>query len=287
MNYVANYDEWKRIYEQGMGGMASPQTFADASTSSVNAAIKKLTSITFPQFMEGLREFLAGTTGIIVQVALDLFGGAFGKGLNVLAWSSLLVYDIQLGVNTGSWEWFNIILDAIGLATTGAGTTALKSIAPKIGKASRKTITGVAKAIAKASPKVYNTIKVTLVTISKFIGWISKNLGRLIKWIASKLKGTAVHKGLLGLQSLLSKSVPGILHKIESAFGHEAAHYVEHVAQHQAQHMASHSGAAAVTGGHGAGHGAKHGAKHAHQPTTSTSGKTMAQANVKTNKQTA
>lgn len=278
MNYIVDYYEWKRLYEQSMGGMVSSQTFAQASTSSVQAAVKKLTSITFPEFMEGLREFLAGTTGIIVQVALDLFGGAFGKGLNVLAWSSLLVYDIKLGVEKNSWDWFNIIIDAIGLATTGAGTAALKSIAPKIGKAARGTIGGVAKAIAKISPKTYNSIKTILVTISKFLKWISSKLGELIKWIASKLKGSKIHTGLIGLQNLLGSSVPGILSKIESEFAHEASHYAQHVAQHQVQHSATHTIASTATGGHGASHAAK--------PKSTALKKSIAQTKPKINKQT-
>jgi hypothetical protein len=241
MSHIITYDEWKKVYEQSMGGMVSPQTFTMAATSSVQAAVKKLTSITFDEFMEGLREFLAGTTGIVVQVALDLFGGGFGKAINVLAWSSLLVYDVNLGVSKGKWDWFNIIIDAIGMATTGLGTKAIKAIASKIAKGSRGTLEGLAKAIAKASPKIYTTLKTTLVKISKFFGWVSKQLGKMVKWIASKLKGSAIHNGLLKLQNVLATALPGIFTKIESAFGHEAAHYIEHVAQHKAQHVASHT----------------------------------------------
>ncbi|NBU48396.1 MAG: hypothetical protein EBS34_13355, partial [Flavobacteriales bacterium] len=85
MTAILNYSEWKNLYEQSMGGMATPQTFAQASTDSV----KKAMSYSLSDVIEGLREFLSGGTGLIVQVLIDIFGGPFGAFINVGAWSSL------------------------------------------------------------------------------------------------------------------------------------------------------------------------------------------------------
>lgn len=245
------------VSEQSMGGILSGQGYAQASTD----AVKKLTSITFPQFIEGLREFLASNSGLVVQLLIEVIPG-IGQFINVGAWSILGIYDIMLGVTQNKWNWFNIIVDICAIATTGPGGKYVKQALGKVAKYGGSTIEAFAAAIRKYAPKVFSYIAKLVKTITSFISKITGHMKTLISYFSGGLKETSIYKSLINLNGYLSSAVPRILSKVESAFAVEegkiastAIHTAQHGGEHYAKHEAGHAVASTTSGGHGGGHG--------------------------------
>ena len=233
------------IYEQSMGGMSSPQTFAQASTDSA----KSLTSITFPQFIEGLREFLSSGTGFVVQLLLEMFPG-IGQFINVGAWSVLTVYDVDLGVNQNKWNWFNIIIDICAVATTGLGAKYVKQALSPIFKYASQSIEVFVASISKYTPKTFPYILKLVKSIKSFVGKMAENIKTLMGYFGKQFKNGVIYKGLAQMSNTLSKSVSSILDKVEKLFIMEegklasalnkTAKTTKHVGQHAAQHYSTH-----------------------------------------------
>jgi len=221
-------------YKQG-----DPSTLGPALEKQ-SEALKQLTSITFPQFMEGLREFLTSGTGFVVQLLLEAFVG-IGQFINVGAWSVLTVYDINLGINQNKWNWFNIIIDIIGVVTTGLGAKVAKTALAPVARYAGQSIEVFAKSVIKYTPKVFKYVLKIVKSIKSFITNMSKNIKTLMDYIGKKFKDGAIYNGLSKMNISLSASVVPILTKIESAFVHAGEHYVKH--------EAGHGLAASVTGG--------------------------------------
>jgi hypothetical protein len=212
-------------YKQG-----DPSTLGPALEKQ-SEAIKQLTSISFPQFMEGLREFLTSGTGFVAQLLLEAFVG-IGQFINVGAWSVLTVYDINLGVSENKWNWFNIIVDIIGVATTGLGGKVAKNALAPVAKYAGQSIEVFAKSIIKYTPKIFQYVLKIVKSIKSFIGKMSENIKKLMDYFGKKFKNGAIYKGLAKMDIALSASVVPVLTKIQSTFVHVGEHYVKHEAGH-------------------------------------------------------
>jgi hypothetical protein len=109
------------VQEQGsMGGFMTTDGTAYADLG------KKLAKYSFDDFMEGVRGFMGGTEGVIIQTIIDSTGG--GKLINMSAWALLGLYDVMKGLTKGAWNWFNILVDIAGIILSGPGATYVKKI---------------------------------------------------------------------------------------------------------------------------------------------------------------
>lgn len=258
------YDD-SYIAEQSMGGWAQGLSAKQSGevVKGWSEPLKKLTSITFDQFMEGLREFLTSGTGFVVQLILEVLPG-IGQFINVGAWSLLTVYDVMLGVNKNKWDWFNIIVDLCAVVTTGPGGKYVKKALSPVVKFANQSIEVFASAISKNTPKVFKYVLKLVKTIKSFVPKIAEHIKKLISYFGKNLKNTAIYKGLIKLSNQLSTSVSSILTKIENAFvmqegklvsslskaKHTAQHTAQHAGTHYGAHQVGHALAAAVAGGH-------------------------------------
>jgi hypothetical protein len=257
MKVIITENQLNLIMEQSMGGMVSPQTFAQASSDSAKGianAISNLTKMDVKSFMEGLREFLESGAGVVIQVLLELAPG-IGPFLNVAAWGALTVYDIMRGINYNKWNWFNILIDIAGVITTGPGGKYVKKLLGKVAKWGTGSLETFVSAIKKYAPEAFNYILKIIKSISGVVSKISGLLTNLLTKLGGRLKNTAIYKGVQGLKSSLSR-IPEILTKIEKTFGKFASSTVEkgvnigkHVASHHTKGVASSLAATALTGG--------------------------------------
>lgn len=244
------------IYEQSMGGMSSGQSFAQHSTSGAKTIIDKISKYTLAQFMEDLRGFLSSGTGMIIQIILEGIPG-IGQIINVSAWSLLSLYDVTMAK---SWNWMNIIVDIVGVITTGPGGKYIKNLLTKVKGFAGGTIEAFAAAVKKYAPKAFQYLVKTLKYISTFISKASSQFKQLLGYLGKYMKNTQIYKGLVKMEAKMSTAFSDILSKIETSFGentaksvgnvaHKTKHVGQHYAQHQAQHDLTHKVAGSVLGG--------------------------------------
>ena len=220
----------------------------EKTINSLSPQIKaKFQNMTFEETMEAIREFISGAMGIGVAVALDAMGS--GEIINPVVWILFLIYDFWLWAKKGVANWFNIIIDIIGIVTAGASTSWGKTMLGKLGKYMSGTIESLVKGMAKETPQLLKWLR----GITRFFTGIMTKVGTLFAEAIPKLaqKIPTISKGLYGLKS----SVGGLklfLSKLAQLLEMEGAHAAENIAVHGAEHA----------GEHGAGDLVKHYGKH-------------------------
>ena len=209
----------------------------------ISSALNKIGEYTLAQFMEDLREFLSSGTGMIIQIILEGFPG-FGQVINVSSWSLLALYDVTM---VKPWNWMNIIVDIVGVITTGPGGKYIKDLLSKVKNFAGGTIEVFAAAVKKHAPKAFQYLLTILKSISSFISKVSTQFKEILGYLAKFMKDTQIYKGLVKMEAQMSKAFSGILSKIKTAFGEnivknvgKSVNYTKHVGQHYAQHQTQH-----------------------------------------------
>jgi hypothetical protein len=85
--------------------------------------IKKLT---FDEFMEEYRENLFSIGGMAIEAFLT--ATEFGAVPVTVAWGFLLWYDVNKGIETGNWDWANLIIDVLMVSSAGLLGFELKAL---------------------------------------------------------------------------------------------------------------------------------------------------------------
>ena len=216
--------------------------------------------ITLDQLVESLRSGMGSLEGIIVQVLLDLVP-TIGPILNVSAWSLLAAYDINKAITKNQWNataWFNIIVDLVGIVTTGPGAFYAKKALSGVKNLASGSLKAFLSNLKRVNPNGFKYIFNTLKTVSSWISKVMGPISRLIEALATKMKGTSLYNSLVTLKNSMSK-IHKIIHEVEGNLLLLGAKTVEKVGEKWAEHQVVHAGAAKITGhSHGSGHGTKH-----------------------------
>jgi hypothetical protein len=232
------------------------------------------------EFAESLRSGMGSLVGIIAQVILD-FVPVIGPIINVGAWSFLAAYDIDKGITTGQPNWFNIIVDLIGVATTGPGAAVAKKV---LGPAAKYAGSGVKvffQQLKRINPKGFNYIYGLLKNASSWVVKVTGPLTKMIGALAAKAKNTSIYSGLVKLKNAAAR-IHKIIHEVEGNLLLIGAKTAEKVGEKYIEHQVVHAGVGKVTGhGHGEGHGGGQ-----HKPITQAVQKGLDQANKKLNPKT-
>jgi hypothetical protein len=254
MKYIITENQFSLIInEQSMGGMSSPQTFADASTSSAKAIASKLSKYSFDQFMEDMRSFMESGTGLVIQTLLD--GTGLGKMVNMSAWALLTMYDVMKGITKGAWNWFHILVDLAGVLLSGPGAEYVKKTLGGIaGKATGK-LTDFVTSIKKLAPKAFGYLSNLVKSFSSVISKVSSAITNFIGSTSKYLKGTSIYNGLMKVNNSITSSLDKVLKWIETAFGKKVAQTTQKTSQvvgrlskNLGQDTAVNKGAGSVTG---------------------------------------
>ena len=209
------------------------------------------------EFAESLRSGMGSLVGIIAQVILD-FVPVLGPIINVGAWSFLAAYDIDKGITTGKPDWFNIIVDLIGVATTGPGAAVAKKSLGPVAKYGRSGIKVFFQQLKRINPKGFNYIYGLLKNASSWVTKVTGPISKMIGALATKAKNTSIYRGLVKLKNGVAR-IHKIIHEVEGNLLLVGAKAAEKVGEKYIEHQVVHTGVAKVTGhGHGEGHGTPH-----------------------------
>lgn len=185
---------WKHLESLGYKGASYNNALAaagivyDASGGKVledaGQALQQLKNLTVKDIMEGFRGFLSGAAGGVVQLLLTVFGGPLGAGLNMFAWSSLLVWDIYEWTQNRP-NWWNLIVDLFSVVTTGV---AGKFMSPaKAVSAEAKTAKGMLTALSKKFPAVAKYVKGFAGKLASLGKGAVNGAKNAIGWLSNKL----------------------------------------------------------------------------------------------------
>ena len=206
-------------------------------------------TVTIGQMVEAAREGMGSFAGIAIQVLLE-FLEPVGPAFNLGAWSLLALYDIIKAINTWKPNWINIIVDLVGVLTTGMGAPAVKAGLSKLTRFATGKINVFVEAIANYAPKMYKYLKPILSTISSIGGKILTRINGIIEVIGRKMNGSSLYNSLVKLTKSIGNAKI-MLKEIEIAFGVgvvKAAHFGVDVAKDYAKEKVAHGFAHSVAG---------------------------------------
>ena len=183
------------VHEQGsMGGFMTTDgtVYADLG--------RKLAKYSFDDFMEGVRGFMGGTAGVIIQTLIDMIPGA-GKFINMGAWSLLGLYDVIKGTTKGAWNWFNILVDFAGILLSGPGATWVKKALGPIANMATGKLSTFVQAMAKKTPQAYSYIAKLVKSFGSVASKVTTTITNFISSTAKYFKGTSIYSGLIKLKN--------------------------------------------------------------------------------------
>jgi len=182
-------------------------------------------------FFEGLRKALYSWGGVAVQTFLSMTGGltfGIGPALNLIVWSLMLGYDILNGFTTGEWDYLNIVIDIVCVATMGAGS-AVAGVTRKLGtnilrrkgaelmtKAGIKGTAGSQGGIIQAFAGLSTTAVGRTITsvVGKLVNGLKKYfldpLVKAGKWFAEKFGSSLLSRGIQKVGSWMTTLANGL-----------------------------------------------------------------------------
>jgi hypothetical protein len=172
-------------------------------------------------FFENLRKALFSWGGAAVQTFLATSTGGVGNVILVVVWGAMLAWDILQGIN-GSWDWVNIIIDLVGVVTTGPGAKIIGGIFQKLGLIGTKLpLSGI---IQKMSTSGSSTVKWFSSILSKIVSGLSQIGSYMLQgvsWLGKKLGIKSLEKvsgqlknKLSGVVDDISKASTGLKQKV-------------------------------------------------------------------------
>lgn len=162
-------------------------------------------------FFEGLRTALFSWGGAAVQTFLATYGAAAGGNVVlVIVWGAMLAYDIYRGIQ-GDWDWVNILIDLVGVVTTGPGAKVMGNLFKKLGVMGKnlplkEIITKLG--TTKMGTKIVEFVNLIVSKTSTIIKFVSTG----INWLSSRLG----IKNLTKYTSNITSKVSSVIDEISS-----------------------------------------------------------------------
>lgn len=178
--------------------------------SKINAGTDWLMDKGLGWFFENLRKALLSWGGAAVQVFLATYTGGFGNVFLVVVWGAMLAWDLLQGIK-GNWDWVNIIIDLIGVVTTGPGAKIIAGVFKNLGILGTKLpLSGI---IQKLSTSGSSTVKWFSSILSKIVSGISQIGSYMLQgvsWLSQKLGIKSLEKVSGQLKTKLNNVVDDI-----------------------------------------------------------------------------
>lgn len=159
-------------------------------------------------FFENLRTALFSWGGAAVQAFLSSGATAgIGNVVLVIVWGAMLAYDLYLAVG-GNVNWVNLIIDIIGIVTTGPGAKIVGEAFKKLGIFGKKLpLNSILQTLSKSSVGKWFVGVIEMAV--KGLSGISNTLTKGITWLAEKF-GINFTNSSGQLQTFLNKAVTDI-----------------------------------------------------------------------------
>jgi len=206
INILKEEESW---FDSAVSGVKSAGKYV---YDKVSSGFKFLKEKGIDWFFEQIRTALQSWGGAAVQVFLATFGAAVGGNvILIIVWGVMLAYDIYKGIN-GDWVWSNILIDLIGVITTGPGAKILGELFKRLGILGTKLPLGeIIKRIStsRLGSWFVKMLQKLMSGVSTITGWITKG----VNWLATKLG----IKGLTKATSNITSKVSSIVDEISAA----------------------------------------------------------------------
>jgi hypothetical protein len=188
-------------------------------TDKVTSATDWLASKGVGWFFENLRKALFSWGGAAVQTFLATSTLGVGNIVLVTVWGAMLAWDLFQGVK-GNWDWVNIIIDLVGVVTTGPGAKIIGGIFQKLGLiGSKLPLSGI---MQKLSTSGSSTVKWFSSILSKIVSGLSQ-IGNYmlqgVSWLSKKIGIKSLDKVTNQLTSTLKNATNDILKSSKSLTG--------------------------------------------------------------------
>ena len=161
-------------------------------------------------FFENLRKALFSWGGAAVQTFLATSTGGVGNVVLVVVWGAMLAWDILQGIN-GNWDWVNIIIDLVGVVTTGPGAKIVSGVFKQLGILGTKLpLSGI---ITRMSTSGSSMVKWFSSIISSIVSGLSKIGSYMLQgvsWLGKKLGIKSLEKVSGQLKTKLTNVVDDI-----------------------------------------------------------------------------
>ena len=205
----------------------------------------KYKDITLRQIVEAIRSAMGSVVGIAAQVLIDFL--AVGPLINASAWSLLAAYDINRGISNNDWDWVNIIIDLVGVFTTGPGAKVAKTILSGVKGGAKGSLKLLLQSLKKTNPKGFKYIYGMLKSVTKWMSKITGPITQLLTAVSTKMKNTALYSGLVKLKNGIA-GIHKVIHEVEANLLLVAAKVGEKYAETTIVHDAIAKGVSAVSG---------------------------------------
>jgi hypothetical protein len=198
----------------------------------INAGTDWLMNKGLGWFFENLRKALFSWGGAAIQTFLATSTFGIGNIVLVVVWGAMLAWDILQGIN-GDLNWVNIIIDLVGVLTTGPGAKIISGVFQKLGLlGSKLPLSGIIKQISTSGSSMVKWFSSMLSNIvsgvskiggymSQGIAWLSKKLGiksleKVSGQLSGKLKGLVddIAKSSTTLKQNVAKSGTSLKNKL-------------------------------------------------------------------------
>jgi predicted heme/steroid binding protein len=245
-------------------GILSEQSWWDKTKNFVSSTAKKISDKVSGAwnwvkekgagwFFENLRTALFSWGGAAVQAFLSSGATAgIGNVVLVIVWGAMLAYDLYLAVG-GNVNWVNLIIDIIGIATTGPGAKIVGEAFKKLGIFGKKLpLNSILQTLSKSSVGKWFVGVIEMAV--KGLSGISNTLTKGITWLAEKF-GINFTNSSGQLQTFLNKAVTDIsssptLKTVAGKVGQKAGKtLVKNVASKVGKAASTKVGQTAVAGG--------------------------------------
>lgn len=179
----------------------------------VNAGTDWLVNKGLGWFFENLRKALFSWGGAAVQAFLATSTSGVGNVILVVVWGAMLAWDILQGIN-GSWDWVNIIIDLIGVVTTGPGAKIVAGIFKQLGILGTKLpLSGIIKKMATSGSSTVKWFSSILSKIVSGLSQIGAYMLQGVSWLGKKLGIKSLEK----VSGQLKTKLTGVIDDVAKA----------------------------------------------------------------------
>lgn len=176
----------------------------------INAGTNWLMDKGLGWFFENLRKALFSWGGAAIQTFLATSTGGVGNVVLVVVWGAMLAWDILQGIN-GNWDWLNIIIDLVGVVTTGPGAKIIAGAFKKIGiLGSKLPLSGIITKVSASGSAMAKWFTTVFTKIVSGLSKIGSYMLQGVKWLSQKLGIKSLEKVAGQLKTKLSGVVDNI-----------------------------------------------------------------------------
>jgi hypothetical protein len=162
-------------------------------------------------FFENLRKALFSWGGAAIQTFLSTMTSGLGNVVLVVVWGAMLAWDLSQGIN-GNWDWVKIIIDLVGVVTTGPGAKVITGVFKRLGILGTKLpLSGIIKKMSSSGSSMVKWFSSVITKIVSGLSRIGSYMLQGVSWLSKKLGIKSLDKVSGQLRTKLNNVVNDIV----------------------------------------------------------------------------